>query len=240
MALSTTILKAKVAGLYGLAGDTTAEAKAVQSLDEAISEMNMELWEQLLITSTGNALTAANNYITGPATLYKTKAVYAVHTSSGRASTPMTQMDWANFKRLYGTVDPSNKQLPTVYSLFGDSLTLYFNYAPGTTNAAEYTITVDYYPRLRSATAADADDNTLDCPVEWEVALLYKAKQNFALLVAGPDAREIPIFQALYDKAITNLREIDRRNPDETTRFRMYDRYRGLGRIRGGLYTRLD
>lgn len=247
MALTTTTLKAKVADTYGLEGDTTAEATAIKALDEAIAEMNMEMWETLLNTSASISMTAAQNYVALPTGFYKEKRLVWVRTSDSQEGPPMTYLDWANFKRLYGAVPISNTGLPRVYSQFGTDQggakqsRLYLAPTPNSDAADNYTLTCDFYARLRTATAADADDQTLDVPLEWEVPLLHKARQFFALLIAGPDSRDIATFQALYDSAIVNLREADRRHPDETTRFRMYDRSRGTRRTRaGGLYTKID
>ena len=241
MAISTTALKTKVAQLYGLGGDTTAEAQAIQCLDEAISEMNMELWDSLLARSTGVAMTADTATVTLPTGMYKEKDAYWVRTSDGEKGPPMTYLDWITFKRLYNTVPSTGTGLPRVYSQFGPEAKVYLAPIPNQDADDNFTLTFEYHTRLRSATLADADDQLLDVPLEWEVALLHKARQFFALLVAGPDSKDIGTFQVMYDSAITNLREIDRRHPDETTRFRMYDRSRGPRNTRaGGLYTKID
>jgi hypothetical protein len=241
LALSTTTLKTKVAQLYGLGGDTTAEAQALQALDEAISEMNMELWDVLLARSESVAMVADTETVTLPTLMYKEKDAYWVRTSDSQKGPPMTYLDWITFKRMYNSVPVSSTGLPRVYSTFGDEATVYLAPTPNDDAADNFTLTFEYYTRLRSATVADADDQSLDVPAEWEVPLLHKARQFYALMVAGPDSKDIGTFQVMYNDAITNLREIDRRHPDETTRFRMYDRSRGTRRTRaGGLYTKID
>jgi hypothetical protein len=245
--LDVTVLKTKVADLYGLGGDTDAEATAVKALDEAISEINMEMWEFLSSEETGITIVADQKYVTIPTLFYKDRLAFLVRTSDSKQLDPLNYLDWPTFQKLYGP-SPSGvlgkvNSIPQVYSVMNQNrdAKVYLGPTPTSDTATNYTITIQYYERLRSATTADADDDLLVVPPEFEVPLLHKARQFFALLIAGPDSSDIAVFQALYDNAITNLREVDRRHPDETTRFRMYDRFRGYQRSRaGGIYTKID
>ena len=242
MTLSTTSLKTKVTALYGLSGDTSAEADALLALDEAISEMNMEMWEFLLSRQESIAMVANQNYVTIPSAMYKEKTVFVVRTPDGSFHPPLAYIDWPTYRRMYLVASEKGRSIPFVYSTFGDEARVYLGPTPNDDAADNHTLTIEYYIRLRSATVADADDQILDVPVEFEVPLLHKARQFYALSIAGPESPDVIIFQKLYDDAITNMRQVDRRHPDEVTRFRMYDANRGLGRTRraGGIYTRID
>lgn len=233
---STVRLKEKVARLYGLNGDSKAESEALDFLDETVMELNTRLFEFMLIRETGITLTADTQEYTLTSNFFKEKSAFLVK-SDGVQQRPLTYLDWATYRRLYGE-QLTNSNTPDVYSAFNTHTNGQVSLAPAPSagDASDYTLSVEYYRRI----PLPSEVSELDIPQEVENAILYGAYKKMAIHIQGAYHPDVATFEALFDKAIDNLQAQDRRHPDEKTRFRLVDR-RGGGRIgRGTIYIKID
>lgn len=230
----------KVARLYGLSDDEDAQAIAKDALDDTVKELNGYLYEFNIVTATGLTLTDAQSHIQLAVPFFKEKMAYLVRTGDGKPLTPLTYLDWAAFNRLYGT-NTTNGDIPQVYSArnMQEEGRLYFGPTPNDDAATNYTLSLEYYRRISLV----SETPQLTIFQEAENALLYGAQMRFAYHISGPSSPDVGVFKALFNEALASLRSLDRRHPDEATRFRLpqegvYARRYGASR-QGGLYIKI-
>lgn len=208
----------KVCDLYGLTGDDEAKKQALDCLDDTVKELNMQVWEFNIVTATGLAITADQRYITLPTLFYKEKLAYLVGSDNSVPYGPLGYLDWASFERLYSkTVGSPSPGVPRVYSVKNQAREglLYFGPTP---SSSDNTLTLQYYRRIE----VPSQNDQLVVPEEVESVLLYGARRRFAELIEGPDASAVVQLYQLYQQSFDKLQAMDRRHPDELTRFRLY------------------
>jgi len=235
----TNKLVSKVVTLYGLDGDVDAEQRALEFLDETIMEMNTHLYEFNIVKATGITLTGDVSTAALPDAFYKEKMAFLVRISTSEEADPLVYLDWATFRRLYGENPRAGKSdFPVAYSaknVHADGL-VSLGPQPNAGTASDFTLTIEYYKRIPLASEA----SHIDLPQEVENAIIYGAKKRLAVYIDGAQAGAG--FELWERQALEKLKAVDRRHPDEATRFRLYDR--GLNRFRRSparpVYTRID
>jgi hypothetical protein len=218
--VATNTLVAKVADLYGLSGDDEASQQALDCLDEVVKELNMHLWEFNIVTTSGLTVVANTRSITLPTLFYKEKIGYLV-SSDGSKDSPLVYVDWATFERLYASEDhPVSPDTPRAYSVKNQHREglVYLGPTPDAGTAADKTLTLQYYRRIEIPSQAQQ----LVVPEEVENVILYGAKKRFAIMIEGPDSPSVARLHLLETDVLEKLQAIDRRHPDEATRFRLY------------------
>ena len=233
----TSKLVQKVARLYGLDGDDDAEKAALDFLDEAVIEMNTSLYDFMLIQQTGITLTEGEDEYTLAASFFKEKSAYLVGTD-GKQRPPLTYLDYATYRRLYGDMGDSN-DIPAVYSSLNSHADgkIYLAPKPDGATASGFTLSISYYRRIPLPSATPY----LDVPQEVETTLLYSAMKRMAIHIQGAYHPDTSKFEDLQMQAHAKLTASDRRHPDEAIRFRLIDnvhRGRGRGLVTGGIYIR--
>ncbi len=228
----------KVVRIYGLEGNDEAKSIALDNLDDEIKEINKELWEFNIVSTSAIPVVEKDEDYTLPTLFYREKLAYFEETSTGNRGEPMVYMDWVSFRRLYGSYDKSFTDRPRAYSVKNSQREglVYLGQRPDADTQDNFTLYMDYYRRipLLSTTAQ------LEIPQEVENMLLYGAQMRFARDIVGVSHPDVNTYKALHDDAKTQLAEIDRRHPDEVTRFRMNDRFSGQGRYRRNqVYVRI-
>lgn len=234
-------LVAKVARLYGLAEDADAKALALDFLDDAVKELNTRLFEFNVVSQTGIAMTANQSYVQLAVPFFKEKMAFLVKVSDSKPSYPLRFIDWPAFQRLYGNPSEAS-DVPAVYSIrnMQEEGRVYLAPTPASSVATDYTLTLEYYRRI----PLPSEQDQLTVFQEAENAIVFGGQMRFAQHIAGPDSPDVGTLKALATEAEMRLKSLDRRHPDELTRFRLYDdRMRGpFGRRRslGFKYIRID
>ncbi len=226
---STAKLKAKVAKLYGLDGDSDAEQISLDALDDSVKEINTGLHDFMLISQTGITLTENEDEYVLASNFFKEKLAFLVD-SDGNQRDPLSYLDLSVYRRLWGDTVRAGAQ-PAVYSALNTHADgkIYIAPKPDASIATEFTLTVVYHRRIPLPSAV----GTLDIPQEVESAILYGAYKRMALSIQGAAHPDVTRYELLQDKWIDKMQGQDRRHPDELTRFRMVDRRDRVGRLRG-------
>jgi len=213
-------LIASVASDLGVQSDSELEAKALEFLDDTIDYLNTHLWEFNRVEETGLALTASSPTVALAHLFYREHLAHMVAVDGGRAEPPLTFMPFVDFNRQYGV--PTDEGLARVYTYNNLHHTgqLLLNLVPTTDNAADYTLTINYYTRVPRLSTIDSAAK-LSIPAEVEQILKCGAKKLLAAHVDNPS--KTTTWAALEAQAIDAMRGIDRRSPGGGLRFRVVD-----------------
>lgn len=229
----------KVARRYGGQNDDEMKNIAKDCIDETIKDLNKDLYEFNIIRQSNITITADQSYVNIISGFFKPKNANLIRTSDNYEEYPLSYIDWASYKRMYSE-DSSYTSRPVVYTsknLHGEGR-LYLGPTPDSSTANNYTLRVDYYKRIPLCSEVDS----LDIFQEAENAILNGALRRFAEHITGPDSNDTRYYATLYLNDQDELKAIDRRQPDEMTRFRIVDHYRqkGYRRSKVPFYIRID
>ncbi len=243
---STEDLIKKVLRPYGgNTSDDELKSLAKDALDETVKEMNTHLYEFNKVTATDLDIVDGTQDILMPTTFYRESFAYLVDKDNNEEP-PLVFIDPVNFQRLYGN-SPSNKGWPIAYTIRNIHNDGKLSLGPtpdstvastrsGTTLTGGRALYVEYYRRI----PLPSENAQLTIPQEVEVPLLYGAQKRLSIDIAGPGNPDWATFQTLEDRSLEKLQAVDRRHPDEATRFRLYDRASaGVRRRVGALYVRI-
>lgn len=217
---STAKLKVKVAKLYGLDGDAEAEQTALDALDDSVKEMNLSLFDFMLVTQTGITIVADEDEYELAASFFKEKSAFLVN-SDGVQRPPLVYLDYATYRRLWGDMTVSRIE-PQVYSALNTHADgkIYLAPKPSSSNAADYTLSISFHRRI----PLPSEVGTLNVPQEAESIILYGAYKRMSIDIQGAYHPDVSKFEELQEKWLEKLEAQDRRHPDEATRFRIVDK----------------
>lgn len=228
----------RVTRTYGMSGEADLEAMAGSFLDEAVDDLNSFLWEFTKVKETGVAMTANQEYVALTSTFYKESAAYLVYAPTNDPNPALTYLPWIHFERVRS--DLIQWGMPDKYSLFNVEAEgrVYLMPAPDSNTAANYTLTIEYYQRINRPSEQDP----LHAPREIANTIVYGAQKRLASVVFGAGHQDVGAFATMEEMALERLRTIDRRHPDEQSRFRTVDS--ATSRIykrkeRGSVYIRI-
>jgi len=139
-------LVAKVAGLYGIesGNDSELAGKALEWLDESVTDLNMALFEYNKVSETGIALVSGTQSYTIAAQFYRESQARLVHNTQGDC-TPLTYLNWVTFKRLYPGTSTGDKGMPSTYTSFNAEAlgTIQLYPIPNDSTVTNYTLTLE-------------------------------------------------------------------------------------------------
>lgn len=210
-------LVAKVMSLYGIGTDAELEAKAEDFLNEAIDELNTHLWEFNRTREEGIALVASQDYVPLRHEVYKEDAAYLVATNNSGIIQRLREHDFTRLEVAFG--GSSNTGPPMAYSfenLFQEGK-LYLFPTPDANAVSDWTLTFQYYRRISHLTSQG--ESVLQVPREAEQMILNHAYARVAAHLKGASDPDVASYVALSSRAFENLKGIDRRQPDNNTRF---------------------
>jgi hypothetical protein len=215
-------LIAKVCALYGFStSDTDFNQRAVEWLDDAIKDLNHNVWESTKVAESGIVMTAAQQWINLNTTFYKESQAYLVNNTSGDQP-PMKFLPWVHFKRLYGSTDTNNTSRPYIYTVFNEQRDskVYLFPIPDTTTVADFTLAVEYYQRLPLISTLSGSDSP-EIPEEFENVILFGAYKRAAMHLGETD--KVKLYSGLEAEALERMKRVDSMRPDADRRFRLVD-----------------
>src|SRR3990172_171322 len=216
-------LVAQVASLYGVQDDTEMEALAVTSLNGAVDDANMHLWEFNKQEESGIVMTAGQAHVEITDNVYREVLAFIVKASDSTVQQHLTFLPWVDFQRQWGV--PTSEGTPLWYSYFNLHRTGQIHLAPTppaspSTFATDYTLTVQYYRRMPHV----SDEDPLYVPREVEQLLVYGGQKRMGMQLQGPSHPDVMALAALESKFYDDLRGVDKRSPDENLCFKLAGR----------------
>lgn len=208
-------LKSSVARVIGGETDQKVLAAAGDYINEAIIDLNQEMFEcNKLKTDT---LTVTNGSATLPSAFYK-EIEFSLVSSTGVKIRQLNYLDYAEFKHTYaypGSEEASGSQ-PTGYTLFNTHVTGILTLLGAGTPSTNY-VSGSYYKRFD---LLEGDEEVLDAPQEVQRAILTKARLEL-LMAYAPQSPSIPMQGDLAAKAWNRLMATQSKHPDHKFRFRL-------------------
>lgn len=211
----------RVGSTYGLDTDTdTAEFKprVLAFLDEAVNDLNAFLFDFNKLSVSGITLTEGDETVPLPATFYKESTCTLIKTGDTIGEV-LAYIPYVHFVKLKATRYPTRPDIPFWYSLRNverEGL-LYLWPPPNADVAANYTLILEYYRRVPLV----SEEDPLVVPREVQSYLMYNAQKRLALHLLGAGHPDVAALNALEEKALHRLRDIDQAHVDEQARFRM-------------------
>lgn len=225
---------------FGNISDTELQTLALTFLDETVKEMNASLFDFMKTRQTSLAMVAGTREVTLENAFYRESAAYLIKTSDSSIRSPLVYMPYAQFAReqqpeIFGNTSGH----PIVYSCFNEHLgILRLSPVPDSDAATNYTLTIEYYKRipLISSTVAGS---SIDVPPEVETPLVFGAQKRMAIHINGASDPDVASFDALEQRALDRLKNMDRRHPDEQARFKVVDSRFAARLDRGSVYIKV-
>jgi hypothetical protein len=239
-------MRAKLLRTYGI--DETQDDEiggdagiADDFLDEAVKDMNSHLYEFNKRWQTLDLAAGTNNYELTDETAeteptdgsniipYRESYAYLVDSAGGRL--PMTYLPWVKFAERLGNIFYSNTGTPELYSFRNIDFDGKVYVWPTPSNTT-YDMVLEFYKRIPLYSETTAEGTTPSIPEDVETALFYNAAKRLAIHLYGPSHDDVAAFHELEQDALTRLKAVDKRHPDQQQRFVVSD-FRNRNRVAG-------
>jgi hypothetical protein len=239
----------KLLRTYGVddSQDTELTAVAKDFLDDAVKDMNSHLYEFNRLSETIDLQADDNNYPltntdadgTDGSTIVPYKESYAYLIDADGNRLPLTYLPWVRFAERLGNTFYSNSGPPELYSFknIENDGKVYVWPTPGDLT---YDMVIDFYRRIPLYSDLTNSTTSPNMPEEVETPLFYNALKRLAIHLYGPGHKDVEGFDALESKALTELKAVDKRHPDQQQRFVVSDfRNRNRSAGRRSLYIKV-
>jgi hypothetical protein len=231
----------KVAQVYGIDKDSDTELGTVVLglLDDTVRNMNSHLYEFNKIVQDNIPITVNERDVNLNVGVYKESLGYLVRTSDN-TKILLVYLPYVHFMdqweaNLFGDAGISSAY--TFRNVERDGI-VSLGPAPNNATATDYTLTLEYYRRIP---LPSEQTEGVDVPPEVETALIYGSQKRLAIHLHGPGHPDVGAFHRLEAEALSALKAVDKRHPDEQKRFRLVDHsYKGKRRLNdGSIYIRI-
>lgn len=238
-------MRTKLLRTYGVddSQDTELAGIADDFLDDAIKDMNSHLYEFTKYNETIDLAAGTATYTLsdtdvdgvindGSAIIpHKESYCYLLHSTNG-TRLPLTYLPWVRFSERLGNAFGGNSGPPELYSfrnLESDGVVTFWP----TPNNTNYDAVLEFYRHIPLYSELTSDSTKPNFPEGVETPLFYNAAKRLAIHLYGPGHPDVASFQALESKALSELKAVDKRHPDQQQRFVVSDfqaKQRSLGR----------